>query len=732
MRSAKRSGKLEPVTDVSPPPPDPALPEARPRGTRRRFVWRWTRRLLAVVIAVFAAVFVTFFSIDIGQFGDLKSFAEREGSRYLERPLTIGKLVAFVTPGRFAVEDVVIQGVKPTDRPFFRAKRITFEVSWWDLLWRHDLPVNVRLTGWDVFIESWGGGRHNLPKLKPKSSGGKRPFTITVDVEALNGAFAFEDHATPWSVTAPNLTFALTHSRPTNEYVGIAAFSNGSVQIQKFLPMSAAMTTRFVLAGGLVDLTHIDLVTDGARTHVSGAVDFSHWPEQRYNVSSELDFRRMRELFFANEAWDVEGQGEFAGIFHVYNGGQELAGDFKSDRARIQSLEFPDLHGSLRWLPDRFEVTHADADFYGGHTRFTYAIEPLGTPAGATQRFTAEVDDASVASVARLMDLKNLEPTGRIRHAHATMAWPSGKFRTDVQGTDRGRRVAAGRRSARDRGPAGDRRLAAAPAAHPEKGRSQSVRSDEAARPASRRRPSGAHVRRHEPDVRREHGRDADDVLRVQRADGVRAELEHPVSRDEPRLAGERSAAERDHDGRGIDDRRGPARRARHVRRRDDEELQGPAHRRPVQRRHDSGVLHDVGPGLGRRRDRKPLHRRDQRRDRRRPGHGVDSHERALLAGLSASGRPRGSARAHRDPQLAARGIYATASTSTTGRSTGRSRRPTWTSTGPTPGCSGRGACSSSTARPGRSTSTRRPAISRSRATASASIASRWRRAPAG
>jgi hypothetical protein len=32
------------------------------------------------------------------------------------------------------------------------------------------------------------------------------------------------------------------------------------------------------------------------------------------------------------------------------------------------------------------------------------------------------------------MELKNLEPTGRIKHAHASMAWPSGKFRTDVQG----------------------------------------------------------------------------------------------------------------------------------------------------------------------------------------------------------------------------------------------------------------------------------------------------------
>ncbi|MFI5177809.1 MAG: hypothetical protein ACHQO8_04570, partial [Vicinamibacterales bacterium] len=423
------------MSDATPTPePAPAAPPPRPRGTRRRFVWRWTRRLLAVGIAVLAALFVTFFSIDIGRFGELKSLAEREGSKYLERPLKIGRLVAFVTPGDFAVEDIVIEGVHPGDRPFFRARRITFHLDWWNLVWNRDLPLEVRLTDWDLFIESWGSGRHNVPKLKPKSSGGKRPFTITVNVEALNGAFAFEDHATPWSVVAPNLSFSLAQSRATNQYVGNAAFSKGVVQIQKFLPMSADLTTRFALDGGLVDLKHIDLVTDGARTHVSGQVDFGHWPEQRYNVRSEMDFRRMRELFFATEKWDVAGTGEFAGIFHVYNGGQELAGDFKSDQASVNGLEFPDLHGSLLWLPDRFEVTHADAGFYGGRTRFTYAIEPLGKPAPAIQQFSTDIEDANLSALARLTDLKGLQPTGRLRHAHATMAWPSGKLRSDVQG----------------------------------------------------------------------------------------------------------------------------------------------------------------------------------------------------------------------------------------------------------------------------------------------------------
>ena len=105
-----------------------------------------------------------------------------------------------------------------------------------------------------------------------------------------------------------------------------------------------------------------------------------------------------------------------------------------------------------------------------------------------------------------------------------------------------------------------------------------------------------------------------------------------------------------------------------------------------------SGVLHDVGPGLGRRRDRKPLHRRDQRRDRRRAGHGVDSHE---------PGATRWAIRARTASRKCAR-----TSRSATGRSRDLrhgfdlddwpvdgtwSRRPTWTSTGPTPGCSASG-----------------------------------------
>ena len=380
-------------------------------------------------------------SIDIGRFGQLRELAEREGSKYIERPLHIGRLSAYLMPGNFAVDDIVIDGLHPGDRPFFQAKRITVHIEWANLLFgvneegvrTREIALEVRMTGWKIVMETFSGGQHNMPRIVHPSSGGPRPISTTLRfLDASDGAFVYDDHSVPWSIDAPNLHFDLV--RAMNQYMGTASFSKGTVQIQHFLPMSAGLTTRFVIDGPVVDLKHIDLVTDGAQTHVTGQVDFSHWPEQRYNVNSELDFHRMRELFFASETWDLAGTGHFTGIFHIYNGGQELAGNFTSPQARVQNLEFSDLHGSLVWLPDRFEVTHADANFYGGRTRFTYAVEPLGRPEPPTQRFTTELDDVNLAPLVGLADLKGLQPVGLIRHAHARMAWPGGELSTGAQG----------------------------------------------------------------------------------------------------------------------------------------------------------------------------------------------------------------------------------------------------------------------------------------------------------
>jgi hypothetical protein len=100
--------------------------------------WRWVRRAILVVVAVLAAVLVSFFTVDLGRVSPwLKEEAERRASTYLERPMHIGRLSALVTPGTFAFDDVVIEGRTPTDRPFFTAKRIYVHVPWWTILRRH-------------------------------------------------------------------------------------------------------------------------------------------------------------------------------------------------------------------------------------------------------------------------------------------------------------------------------------------------------------------------------------------------------------------------------------------------------------------------------------------------------------------------------------------------------------------------------------------------------------------
>ena len=78
-------------------------------------VRRWGRRVLMVGLAVLAGLLVTVFSVDLGP--RLKGIAEREGTRYLERPMHIGRIRALIGRGEFEFTDVVIESVKPEDVP---------------------------------------------------------------------------------------------------------------------------------------------------------------------------------------------------------------------------------------------------------------------------------------------------------------------------------------------------------------------------------------------------------------------------------------------------------------------------------------------------------------------------------------------------------------------------------------------------------------------------------------
>jgi len=372
-------------------------PEPTAAPTARAPRWRrYARRAALVAAAAVAAALVSTVSVDLGP--ALKARAEQEATNFMHRPMHIGRLSVHLFTGRFSLDDVVIEGLTPEDRPFLRAKRITVSLPWWSV-WSGELIIEqVHMTGWDMLIETFPDGRHSLPKLTPdrRPGDGPRRFVTTVKmVRTDEGQFTFEDHGAPWSVVCRNLSVNVARAR--NEYRGRASFSGGTVQIASFLPMGAAMETGFVIDGGKVHLDRIDLHTDGAETVVTGDVDFANWPEQLYRVHSVVDFPRMRELFFAGETWRVAGEGTFDGTFHLFKGGRELKGQFASALARVNDFEFPTLTGSLLWVPDRFEVTRAASGFYGGRTSFEYVLAPLGTGEPTPARFDASYRDVDLA-----------------------------------------------------------------------------------------------------------------------------------------------------------------------------------------------------------------------------------------------------------------------------------------------------------------------------------------------
>jgi hypothetical protein len=431
------------VTDGQETPTEAPGIEADPGATEpRRRPWkrRTARRVLAVLVAAVAALVVSILSIDLSLlYPGLIRLAEREGSKYLERPLHIGDIDAFLTPGHFRLANVVIDGKNPGDRPFFSAERIDVRVNWLTLL-RKEIHVNVTIDAWRMVVETWSGGVHNLPKLAPRGSGGgKLPFTTTVDFAyARGGHFVFEDHGTPWSVDAPNLSFSLVRSRAQNAYVGLADFDGGTTRIQSYLPMATSFSTRFVLDGSKVRLQHIDLVTDGSRSHVNGDVDFKTWPNQIYHVTSDVDFPRMKELFFARETWRLNGSGRFTGTFRLFKDGRDLSGEFTSEDAQVDDLEFRNLHGTLQWTQSLFAVTHAETDLFGGHARFDYSIAPLGSPTGSMATFSTDYTDLDLFDLDRLMSLRGLKLAG-LASGDLFLQWPNGKFRTGRTGGGRTR-----------------------------------------------------------------------------------------------------------------------------------------------------------------------------------------------------------------------------------------------------------------------------------------------------
>jgi hypothetical protein len=389
--------------------------------------YHYARRAIIAVAVVMAVLLVTVVTVDVGPL--LKGQAERGGGAWLERHMTIGRLGVRLASGRFVLEDVQIDGMLPSDPPWLVARRIEVSLSWGALLRREILLDTVEMSDWQMVVETFPDGRQTFPRVtgprRPPRTGPPLVVTTLQYVHAARGAFVFRDHGAPWSVVARNLDVVVGK---LGEYRGQARFRGGTVKIQDFEPMWANMDTSFTIRGGKVQVDKFDLRTDGASTTGTGLVDLAHWPEQTYQIRSRVQFPRMRELFFARDSFSLFGEGDFRGAFHLYRGGRELKGDFTSALAGVNEYRFPNLAGSLVWLPNRFVVPRATAEFLGGQTACTYEMAPLGDrhrPARAF--FDVEYTDVDLTAVSEFYQWRGLHVAGRASGRNQ-MAWPLGRF----------------------------------------------------------------------------------------------------------------------------------------------------------------------------------------------------------------------------------------------------------------------------------------------------------------
>jgi hypothetical protein len=425
----------QPLDPPEEPQVQPDEPAPQPRPRRRRRLGLFGLRVLAVITAVIAGLIVTFFSIDLGP--HIIQYAEKGGSAYLKRPMHIGKLRAFPLTGDFEFQDLVIEGLKPTDRPFLRAKKITVDLPWWSIATRLLVIENVTMTDWVMVIEQfpasaeYPNGTHNLPRFKPESDpnkpkGPSRFSTRLASVLATRGNFTYQDHGTPWGITTPDLTVTLGWGGPTNDYRGTARFSDGTVRILSYQPFRAGMQGRFNMVGGKIHFSQMDLVSDGAKTQVTGDLDLGRWPEQLYQLRSRIDFPTQKDIYFHGQNFTVSGTGDFTGTFRLFKGGRELKGTFRSDVAGVNDWRFPDLRGSVLWVPEKLEITNATSRVYGGTAAFDYSMAPLNRR-GVRSRAVWDVKYENV-SLPQLTDF--LQTTGLRLGGTASgrnhLEWPVG------------------------------------------------------------------------------------------------------------------------------------------------------------------------------------------------------------------------------------------------------------------------------------------------------------------
>lgn len=421
---------LEPTADDTPQPPV----EPGRKGMARVRARRAAVAILALLTAVVAALLVAIFTVDLGP--ELRARAEKEGSKWLDRPMHIGSVKALLRPGEFEFRDVVIEGLTPEDRPFLTAKRITVSLPWWTAFNKRLIIESIEMTDWHMVIENFPKGRHNFPRVKgppkPPRKGPKTFFTTLRRMGASGGRFTYVDHTTPWSIDAPNARMTYFRRDARQDYAGTFAFDGGTVRVQTYEPFGASMTSSFSQSGAKVHFDRIDLLSEGARSVLDGDVDLDRWPEQMYRIKSKIDIAPQKNIYFHKDKFDAAGDAEFEGTFHYFKGGRELKGAWKTPLARVKlganTWAFSNVHGKVLWVPSTLEVTEATSHLYGGTARFDYRILSMDQKSGPKRSvWDVTYQNVQLAQLTDAVETEGIRLSGTIRGRHR-LEWPIGKW----------------------------------------------------------------------------------------------------------------------------------------------------------------------------------------------------------------------------------------------------------------------------------------------------------------
>jgi translocation-and-assembly-module (TAM) inner membrane subunit TamB-like protein len=398
------------------------------------------RRIVIVCAVILAVAVVTSVAVDVGP--ALKGLAEREGSRYLGRPLTIGHMSVRLWDGSYVFEDLRIDSPPPSITPFLVAKRITVVNSWRTLFDRRFVLERIEMTDWRMHVETSDKGT-NFPSFRRGPRGQSRWTTTLAYVRAHRGEFTFQDFGSNWGVVARNIDVVVEKPTADAKYRGTATFTDGLTAIQNYVPFRTDMDSSFQLDGGRLTFDRMSLITEGTRSELIGDVNFTYWPELMLSMKSDIDFPKAKDLFFAGDSFSLSGKGKFAGTFHLFkelmpNGqqrtGRELKGQFQTDVLGVNRYRFTNVRGDVRWTPEMLAVTDSRANVYGGAARFSYRMAPLNekgvTP---TASFDVDYDGIDLLTLSDLWQFDGIKLAGRISGTNL-LKWPIRRYRDHTGG----------------------------------------------------------------------------------------------------------------------------------------------------------------------------------------------------------------------------------------------------------------------------------------------------------